>query len=40
MIDVVVRVDDRVDELHFRAEQLQAQFRRRVDQDVAARRVR
>jgi hypothetical protein len=39
VIDVVVRVEDRVDEFDVRAEQLQAEFGRRVDQDVAARRA-
>ena len=39
VIGVVVRVDDRVHQLHVRAEQLQPQLGRRVDEDVAARRA-
>ena len=39
MVGVVVGVEDGVDELDIRAEQLQPQFRRGVDEDVAARRV-
>ena len=40
VVDVVVRVDDRMDELHLLAEQLQPQFGRGVDEDVAARACR